>query len=367
MREVDIYTFCPGLHRKRLITFAVTALRVIAAWSISFLPPGIGSGLCKEQNHIVASDWEKSCELAKKTPLPQQDRPNPAQRKDLKGCVSQDLYYGIGRQPDPTKARLCAYLELEIKRQSIDELVFGREAMLMMVYANGKGTARNFDVALKFACELADDASNTEMSSRIERLQELKEERWTGNDFDLCDDASSSFMKGQCATLYETIDAIKRRRRLDTLETRWNNNVRTVFQQLQQAASHFFTARAENELDLSGNGATEIYASEITSLNDSFVEDLERFEKGNPPRFSARDFMAADRELNSVYSAIKKSDNIDEPSVAMEGIRKTELAWIRYRDAWVAFGQCRYSGVSADSWKTWLTRERIKMLREFIL
>jgi len=35
-----------------------------------------------------------------------------------------------------------------------------------------------------------------------------------------------------------------------------------------------------------------------------------------------------------------------------------ERAWIRYRDSWLSFAQVRWPQISADSWLTFLTRER---------
>ena len=344
--------------------FARLRLRIAAFCLVSLLFVALMPSLCAGQKPEPASDWEKTCEVAKQTPIPEPDRPNPAERKELEGCVSDDLYYGTVRKSDPVKARLCAYLELEKERHSMDDRVFGREAMLMMIYANGDGATRNFDLALKFACELADYASGPEMKGRVEHLEKLKREPWTGHDFDLCDDAQSSFMLGECVARDEQSDALERPKKIAALASHWSDAQRMALQRLQQAANEFFSSRAENELDLSGNGATLAYVSEIHSLNDALVENLEKFEKGKLPRFSAKEFVSADRELNSVYSALAKVGDLDQGSVTMVGIRKTERAWIRYRDAWVAFGQIRYPAMSAESWKTWLTLERTKMLRE---
>jgi hypothetical protein len=40
--------------------------------------------------------------------------------------------------------------------------------LLTMIYANGKGAARNFDLALKFACEV--DGAPAENGYRLEHL-----------------------------------------------------------------------------------------------------------------------------------------------------------------------------------------------------
>jgi hypothetical protein len=38
--------------------------------------------------------------------------------------------------------------------------------------------------------------------------------------------------------------------------------------------------------------------------------------------------------------------------------------WMRYREAWVQFGKVKFPSVTADSWRTWLTRERIAMWKD---
>jgi hypothetical protein len=244
----------------------------------------------------------------------------------------------------------------------MDQWVFGREAMLMMIYANGEGVARNFDLALRFACEV--DGSLAEMRGRIEHLQKLKREHWTGTDFDLCDDMTSGFLVGECVTRGEKFKAIERRRKLEHLTLSWKDGERTALQELQQAARQFFEERAENEVDLSGTGRTAAYVGELGSLNDGLVDALARFENGPLPRYSSAQFVSADAELNSVYVALRNEGDLNSGSITMAGIRRTELAWIKYRDPWVNFGRVKYPSVPAAAWKTWLTRERIKMLRE---
>lgn len=68
--------------------------------------------------------------------LPDADRPSAAEVSALRGCDSEAEYYGIGRAPDPVRARKCAFVEIE----SAAPPVFGGNAILMMVYANGRAS-----------------------------------------------------------------------------------------------------------------------------------------------------------------------------------------------------------------------------------
>ena len=77
-------------------------------------------------------------------------------------------------------------------------------------------------------------------------------------------------------------------------------------------------------------------------------------------------------EFHLDHATHGKAATFDEPdamfgplgTIRPEGIRDTERVWIRYRDAWVAFGAKRYPSVPADAWRTWATTERERQLRE---
>ena len=53
-------------------------------------------------------------------------------------------------------------------------------------------------------------------------------------------------------------------------------------------------------------------------------------------------------------------------TVTTPDIRKTERTWPAYRDAWTEFAGMKFPHSDARGIKTWLTRERAKMLEEFV-
>jgi uncharacterized protein YecT (DUF1311 family) len=53
-------------------------------------------------------------------------------------------------------------------------------------------------------------------------------------------------------------------------------------------------------------------------------------------------------------------------SVKQADIKHTQRVWLKYREAWVTFGRQKYPQVSEDSWRMWLTKKRIAMLKEFL-
>jgi tetratricopeptide (TPR) repeat protein len=333
-----------GEAMKRILILPLTLL--------SFTFPG--------PSHSVAQDSDRPPECAQwdKIKIPPADLPTEQDRVALAGCYSEDLYFGFGQPADPVQARKCAYLE----RAAGNDLVFGGSAMLMMIYANGKGAARNFDLALKFACEINDPLITN--PSRIDHLLTLRDEHWTGNDFSLCDDGGTSFLVGACTGLDEKFHQVERTRKLDRMVERWSPAEKAALVELQKAASDLIKASSDNEVDTTGTGRASFVFGWQTWLGDGFVAALERCEQGKFPSFSAAEFKKADDELNAAYSDIQsaKPQEAEMGTVTLEGVKTAERAWLKYREAWVNFGLVKYPSVKPESWRTWLTYDRILML-----
>jgi formylmethanofuran dehydrogenase subunit E/uncharacterized protein YecT (DUF1311 family) len=312
------------------------------------------------QRDILRPD---ACDQYEKVEVPTSDLPTAEEGKGLASCNTAELYFGFGHPADPEKARKCAYLERE-KNKDAKQPVFGGSGLLTMIYANGNGAARNLDLALKFACEV--DGAPAENAERIEHLLKLKNDHWTGNDFHLCDDITSGFMQGNCAWLQEEFAKAERNKKLDAITSRWGPAEKKAFQDLQQSAGAYFQASSRNEVDLSGTARGAFVVEAEADLNNDFVAAIERFEKGQLPKFNAADFSKADAELNSVYAKLQSDPKKNLPefsTVTPQGVRTAERAWLAYREAWVRFGQLKYPSVNPESWRTWLTQERTKMLK----
>lgn len=301
------------------------------------------------------------CVRVETAAFPGEDQPSPQAIESLAGCDSESLYYGIGRAAEPAKARECAFAEMA---SGSGGDVWGGANILMMIYANGKGADRNIDLAIKLACEKS--WAPAEVQARIEHLHRLQEQGSNMKNFDLCDDITSGYMGGFCAGHAERIESVRRQDRLASMTGRWSREHRQAFHSLEQAASRFFMARRDNEVDTGGSARVAFMVEEEASLRNDFLVSLDAFETGKLPAFSARQFADADARLNTVYG---KAQPAEEPSyagaVTRKGIKNTQREWIRYRDAWVAFGKKKYPKVSAESWKTYFTEKRIRMLEAF--
>ncbi|MGC2620496.1 MAG: lysozyme inhibitor LprI family protein [Acidobacteriaceae bacterium] len=91
----------------------------------------------------------------------------------------------------------------------------------------------------------------------------------------------------------------------------------------------------------------------------------EGFREHGFPDYTAQQAAAGDAQLNRDYeqpiAAAPADCGNEDGCVARPAMREMERAWIRYRDAWVAFWAVRWPRVSADSWRVYLTLQRIAM------
>ena len=315
------------------------------------------------------------CAQYQKIPAPSSDQPTAQQKNLLAKCDSQSLYYGIGKTADPVSARQCAYIERAGGENAGHPL--SGAAILSMIYANGEGVPRNYALALKFACEAG--GAPAESEGRVQHLEDLQTKEHlqqtsqAATNFDFCDDSTSGYMQGFCAAKDDRITQARRDRRLNAIMSRWTAKQKTAFAPLEKAADTFFTEHARSEVDQSGTGRAAFVLDEETKVRNAFVAAISKFEKGDLPRSSAVQFRAADSALNATYSnALKATASTDPNSTARafgtvnaDDIRNTQRLWLRYRDAWVAFGAVKYPSVSADSWRTWATLARTRQLVRF--
>lgn len=306
-----------------------------------------------------------ACDHYDQLPLPPADLPTTQDRGALAKCDSYNLYFGFNVPADPVAARKCAYLQRDDKSRMMGN-PFESSGLLAMIYANGKGAPRNFELAQKFSCEI--DGAPAENAGRFEHLAKLRRQNWTGSDFNLCDDATSGFMQGWCAKVNNDLAQVDQTKNLKSLTARWSAVENQAFQQLKQAANAYFQTSSHSEVDISGTGRAAFEIEAEAKLKEEFLAALQRFEKGDLPNLTADQFREADAQRNSAYAKIqsKPAEGMAYTTVTPNGIKLAQRTWLRYRDAWLKFGAVKYPTVSHDSWKTWLTQQRTKMLQPWL-
>jgi uncharacterized protein YecT (DUF1311 family) len=330
-----------------------------------FFPVFLACLIAAGNQAVSQEGWEKICARVSNVPFPPEDRPAPKDAKALEKCSSYDLYYGFDQPANPEKARLCAYVEMEKVDPGVpfDRPGDGRP-MLMTIYANGIGARRNFDVALKLACKV--EGAQAEIEGRVQHLENLREKKWQGNNFSLCDDATSGYLAGFCAEHNNRFAATIRADKIARIQAKWAPADKNEYAILRKAADQYFEARSDNEVDQSGTDRAAMVIEEMSLQEEGFISTLEGLEQVTYTKYSNQQFKEADSRLNAVYQQIQKKADFDCGSITKEGIRSTQRLWIKYRDAWIQFCMKKYPSCTPDDIKTYLTLKRIKELEDFL-
>ncbi len=302
------------------------------------------------------SEWQKVCESIKAI----------TDENVIEGnmnCDAEALYYGIGMNSDPIEARHCAL------RTKKDSPVFGGDAILMMIYANGFGVERDLNRAIHYACRL--EGSEMEMRGRIGHLQQLKAENWQGHNFDLCDDITSGAMMGACTAHFSRMEEVERDKRFLAISQKVPSHLKNLFDKLKSASDDFIKTRSRKEIDLSGTARVMFIINEENILRKDFVEMLEAFANGKSRQYTVIQFRDRDAKLEKILTIIqaKKSKNDVyqgyECASQSDCVQQTQKKWVIYRDSFAAYAAAQNPKVKEYSVKAWLTIKRIHMLQNF--
>ncbi len=285
-------------------------------------------------------------------------------------CNSYKSYAGIGTKVDFQTARACAWSERLAQQANLEprytiSSVFGGSAMLTVLYANGEGVKRNIPLALRFACEA--DGAPREIEGRLHSLEALEKTATAQQTkFSFCDDVTSGFMMGFCSAYSSEIGDQDRAHSLDKIASQFAPAQRVAFRTLVSRLKAYAEAHARGEIDLSGTARAMFQIDAEDSLLDDFDAALQAYEKGAGfPKSDHNSAAAADQQLNEAYrKALADAENhkSDYGAVQPEGIRNAERAWLKYRDAWLAFANSRYPTVPPEAWLTLLTKDRTSVI-----
>jgi hypothetical protein len=226
-----------------------------------------------------------------------------------------------------------------------------------MIYANGKGTTRNFDLALKFACEAPGGAGD--VAGRVRQLESYKQSNWQGNGFSICEHSSGRVLYRDCAILDERFDHLDREKKLDSMAVQWRPGAREAFQELRHAAAAFFQVEAAKGLDLSASFEVQ----ERAFLERQFLQDLDQLLNGDLPKASSSEAAQAEKDLQAGYETVIAHKPSPSSTVTSEGIKESQQEWLRYRKAWLEFVKQEYPAVAPASWNAWLDGQRTEMLQ----
>ena len=144
-------------------------------------------------------NWEQVCARSLAAPLTIPSLAHVEADSNLRHCDSTALYYGFDRPADWTAALQCAYYQRAHPGPGQGDPFYG-PGVLTMLYANGHGVPRNYDLAIRFACENT-WAAGAGLELRIGHLEQLRDTHASASNFDLCDDGMSGLMAAACESV----------------------------------------------------------------------------------------------------------------------------------------------------------------------
>jgi hypothetical protein len=319
-----------------------------------FLSWAFGAAFCQTELSDPAS--KQICAAVKDVQLPAADRPTTAEVKALVKCSSVDAYFGFGQPADSVKARKCAFAEIDRG----DKDILGGKAMLMAIYANAKAVPRNFDVALNLACTIG--GAPGDAAGRIRQLDRMKKSNWVGDNFGICGHSSGHDLYQQCVVLQERFDKIERDQKFDDLTAKWSAAEKKAFQTFRGEAEKFFLVQAANGVDLEGSFEIQEQVFQRNNLLTAF----QQLERGELPKYTDDEFRRAEAAETAVYQRTQSGNVSRWGTITPESVKKSEEAWRRYCNDWIAFGKRKYPTVTETSWKAWLDQDRIVALNRFL-
>jgi hypothetical protein len=309
--------------------------------------------------------WENICDIATAKPLTAIHPDGPLAGDRLKNCDEIALYYGLGEKPNYPAALQCGWYQRSHPQDTNGNMFYG-PGVLTMLYAKGEGVARDYDLAIRFACENG-WAAEAEMTGRIAHLEQLRDSS-AHAPFDLCDDITSGLSDGYCTSIQTRTADNLRTKKLKEIVSRLPLSAKISFPSLQAAESAFEEARVSGEVDLTGTSRGAFQLREEEKLRDQFLINLQRFGRGDIPAASEGDLSRLDENLNDIYRQIQRSpaSKWEFGTIKPESIRDTERKWVLLADKWESFARLAYPNLSTTRVRTQLIRLRLHQLRSLM-
>lgn len=252
-------------------------------------------------------------------------------------CAS--FLYGDAEDRDYEQGRRCCLV-----RQCNRELA--------MIFANGWGVPRDYDAATWFLCRAGEENGGQELNPvelgrMLAAVQEMRTSE-SPRDLNYCGRfATSGVAQAYCEGLAVEAEAPGFERRIAAVAHPLGPEARAALADLRKAEEAFGDADAElrSAGSRGGSGYAAIRLSEREEVAKLFVEDLESFGKERAPSAVPAAFQEADRGLNAAYQTGQAAfAALGKP--LPETLRGAQRAWLRYRDAWIAFYRLRWQGAA---------------------
>ena len=236
---------------------------------------------------------------------------------------------------------------------------------LAMLYANGRGVARDLDRAIRAACEYRDVSA--ERDGMLRALLAMKDDD-SRDEFDFCKYATSGHSAYRCTMYIADAASISDESALAAARAKWSAATAREWSRLEPIAEAYFDAEATASTYGArfGTAYPSLFESALSDLRHAFATMVVAADAFSPTAVKdAGRLGELDRELNVQYSkSLHSIEDADEKAA----IKAAERAWIPYRDAVAAFFEVELAGRFAPKAVTQamlarLTSERLERLR----
>ena len=250
---------------------------------------------------------------------------------------------------------------------------------LAFVFANGwGGVTPDYDVSLHFFCRVdlrEEPLAPYELWGMAEYVNGMRNED-DPQPLSFCPHATSGRGQLFCEQIEASDKEQARNARFDTIEKSLDVPARKPFAELKKAADAFADADADWREYGSrlGTGHAAMAMAVTVAVQGDFAAVLESMNKARAAAVTRDAARRVDTELNAEYRKMLAAITVctecgEQLAPAVDVARVAQRAWLRYRDAWVAFYQARWQGAASPAvlqreCETALARDRIGVLRK---
>ncbi|CAO4839345.1 MAG: hypothetical protein CNLJKLNK_00931 [Holosporales bacterium] len=272
-----------------------------------------------------------------------------------------EIYY-YQEKPDYVKARHVAYAVLNkllrekgrnIRMNTINAgwETLGPLSVLMMVYTNGQGVKRNFDLGIFFAAliEIPDGGD------RVESIRARKEQNCQDDDFRLKNTITSGAASSYISGLEVKMEKLKIKNIFSDLTRGWNSDEINMFEKLWKQIECYARLRGDCET-FTGSARQAICDDAYQSTLYDFIRLLQ--DMGTKiDHYSLKDITFLDNQLNVVYKKLMSEESVrnldfgcekEEIEMMTNKLKQAQRSWIKVRDAFLKFAQKKYPDINNE-------------------
>lgn len=284
--------------------------------------------------------------------IPQSERPTESEislfRENKTNCLA--FKEGIGAPQSWSQYRKCVLSQDYVDNNRLAE-----------IYANGWGVARNPTLAIALSCHASQVPA--ELHGIVRYLDSTRSRKRLEPPYAFCDHVTSGLSGGICAAMANEVAELRHEHELAQMTQVWSFQEKAAFENLRTSVREYIQAHSRNELDMSGTARAQLALDEERKLMDEFYNSIKDFESSQFPHDA--NLQMTEAELKTLLPQFTKKALGQSSTITKEGIKTTQTKWEEYVKSFLSFAKLRYPGVSPDIFKTWLTRQRIDLLKEF--